>query len=411
MTNQTFAYNPEIKGQMGLELPQLDTNFREAFEKPMAILGTVASLAGGIAVGVNSLSHPEKANAGVEICTTPTGEVPVARNVKKFGAVDLMTYTPALSNRLCVGNETKVTTYIENIGTATAKSVRFSVTGKSYIINTLSSVSINDKPIQIIESGKYPATGEYCEWYRFAYDRAGKKTSGLNCIYGLYPINLPPNDKIKVDFLVKPAQATKANEVGGDNAIYANAPYIEVDALDKVSPESIEQDKNLDNNYTRRDVIVRDANGNSVFSVGSGGTGTANKCIALGLALKVPAKTTKGKGVLTTIASTKTGAIRGTGNGASKNAKIRAKAARIQVSTTAKTGKLPNDMLRVGNNIFIDIPKSGVKLGKSVVDRIPFKFSGKSAKFSAMFIAPKGTIANCDKAMTVSSKPLNSTAR
>ncbi len=249
MTNQTFAYNPEIKGQMGLELPQLDTNFREAFEKPMAILGTVASLAGGIAVGVNSLSHPEKANAGVEICTTPTGEAPIPNPSPAHGGVDLAIDSIASSNLACEGSYVTYSTNIRNVGTADSGATMLRIFGKQGFTSSIGSVNINGEEWSVKRN--YTPTGfnmeKVCQEASGSSDIYGNRTKNIAC-GDYYYMSVLPGANIPISFKV----LSRSNPGEGGE-------YVEVSAFNSANSETTSQ-FNI-NNISRRDIFVNSSTG------------------------------------------------------------------------------------------------------------------------------------------------------
>lgn len=73
--------NPELAienrpGQMGLNLPPLEGGLRDVFEKPLAVLGAVATLAGGIGASANALINPSKADAAISCPNSNANKLP-----------------------------------------------------------------------------------------------------------------------------------------------------------------------------------------------------------------------------------------------------------------------------------------------------------------------------------------------
>ena len=371
----------------------------DTLRRPLAIATGVLAMAGITSLATNT----ERANGAPEICTTLSGEEPQPQTTPKVAGVDLMTYKPAFRSELCAQFPNTATTYIENVGTKTAKGVQFSFTGISYVAKGLKAVRIDDQPVQILEFNQLPSIGEqYCTRVEFNKDWTYSDTTTLRCWDGLRQRDLDPGQKMKVEVDLDPQRASNPDEVGGLEVAFPKAPYVLFDTQDKVTPQTLPEDTGFNSSAVRL-VYVRDAQGNSSQII-------TPACQTPNFSIKIPKVLPKRVGVLTSLLRPKT-RVSGKGNGASKIVSQRAKAARIVVTTKAKTGKLPKDMLRVGNKIFIDIPASGIRANKPLIDRIPVKFSGNSVRFSAKFFGPRGTVASCNKTMAVASNSINSHSR
>ena len=371
----------------------------DTLRRPLAIATGVLAMAGITSLATNT----ERANGVPEICTAPSGEEPTPQTKPKVAGVDLMIYKPALASELCAVHQNTSSTFIENVGTKPARGVKFTFSGTSYIASGLESVRVDDKAVQIVEANQFPSNGEeFCERYLFNQDWTGARTVTLNCSYGFARRDLASGQKMKVEVALTPQRASNPTEVGGEEALYPKAPYVTFFAEDKITPETLPEDKNLVNNGVLRTVYVRDFHGNSSQK-------PSPICAPPTLTLKGSKISPSRKGVLTTQVQTKS-KISGVGNGAHKDPRVRAKAARIVVTANPNTkiGKLPSDMRRIGTKVFIDIPASGVN--KSLIDRIPFSFKGNGTSFSAKLYTPKGKVTNCSKAMTINSKALKSTS-
>ena len=119
--------NPELAienrpGQMGLNLPPLEGGLRDVFEKPLAVLGAVATLAGGIGASANALINPSKADAAVS-CPNPdaykTPEFPLTvPSVSGGNDIKISAVVPGLgsgTSYACVGQRSLATFNIEQL--------------------------------------------------------------------------------------------------------------------------------------------------------------------------------------------------------------------------------------------------------------------------------------------------------
>lgn len=399
--NPELAIEKHSLNQMGLGLP----DFRSDIKLPSIVAtGTsLAILAGGVAVA-KEFASPESAYSAPEACTAPTSEIPQPQNLPKSSGVDLTVYKPAFRSELCAQFPNTATTYIENVGAKTAKGVQVSFTGISYIAKGLTAVRIDDKPVQILDFNQAPSNGEeFCTRVEFNKDWTGRDTTTLRCWGGLRQRDLTPGQKMKIEVDLTPQRASNPNEVGGLEVAFPKAPYVSFHTQDKATPQTLPEDTNWQNDTASELVYVRDSQGNSSQVV-------LPSCRTPKLALKTsPGIITSKKGSLTTVLTAKT-RISGAGNGAHKNPKLRAKAARIMLTAGRNVRinpkMLPKNALKVGNKIFIDVPPSGIQANKNLTRKIPLSFIGNRLGFTAKFIGPSGTVANCNKAMTISSSSL-----
>ena len=110
--------NPELavenrQGQMGLNLPPLEGGLRDVFEKPVAVLGAVATLAGGIGASANALINPSKANGAITCPNLDAGHYPpyslIDFGIAPSEEVDIRTFSNGLgkpgNNWMCTGNQ------------------------------------------------------------------------------------------------------------------------------------------------------------------------------------------------------------------------------------------------------------------------------------------------------------------
>lgn len=99
------------------------------------------------------------------------------------------------------------------------------------------------------------------------------------------------------------------------------------------------------------------------------------------------------KGFITVTSSATEAKIDGTGNGASKDAKLRNKASRLEFTVPAgvRMNINPKDknILQVGGKVYKDVPASGVMPGKNLVDKFAFTSKTKGLKtFTAKLVVP-----------------------
>lgn len=129
---------------------------------------------------------------------------------------------------------------------------------------------------------------------------------------------------------------------------------------------------------------------------------------------KILPKNRNGKLTITTgLSPDSTLAIDGKGKGNSPNLKERSAAARVEVrfNKPATVANIPSDMIAITNGkpskkgqqvnmVVIDVPSSGILPGKSVIDQLSYKLTGKAGNFSARLVLPK-TVCNVSSALAV----------